>query len=206
MRLRKKLKVLEGGPASSYAFKSIKGMSTNQDYQNRTEHSFLPQSLKSKSERSKMGYQASLKSNAKSSVDNFGGFPSVKGATSTHDEYGYDVNKDPSERTVSQMSVSQKRGEQVLAKNRKQMDELKKINPMMGKALPVASIEPLKDDDATLNVKLSEGPQPFEDDSFNVKPPEFADEDAVQANVGDDLEGDSNFEEGGPDDYNLNEI
>lgn len=192
-RLEKKLRTFQGNPSG---FKSL-GKLKNIDKQNRTENTFLPASLRG-AVKAEASFPYSTKS-GKDSYSNHGAFPNVRGANQYDDKYsqGYE---DISLRSNSQVSlaISQKRGDKIIAQNRKKLEQLKET-PRMYNETRVTSIEPVKGDDNMFNLKIQEEDASLEEGTMQFKPPQ---PDFIDPRELDDPD----FEEGDSDDYNLNEI
>ena len=189
------MKLLERGQATQ-GFKSISQLKYKQNKTNRTEKAFLPESLRG-AVRAEAGFPiSSISGNDSQNMK----FPSIKGMRTYGDEYGQS-NDDASLRSQSQISlaISQKRGDRIVKQNMKQLEQLQQT-PRLSNEMRVTSIEPTEE--GMLNLKIQED-ESVEQNTMNFGQPE---EDIEFArNMGDPGD-DSGFEEGDPDDYNLNGI
>lgn len=200
-RLQKKLRTFQGGSSSS-VFKSL-GKLRGTDKHNRTENTFLPASLKSN-----VKHEASFPLSSKSGHGAYsqeGAFPSVKGAqVYTDDKLSRDYDN-TSQRSQSQISlaISQKRGEKIVQQNRKKLEQMKNTTKPL-KGTRVTSIEPVKGSKDMVNLKIQEEDATLEEGTMQFNPPKHY-VNLRQVDV-DDYEEESGYEEGHPDDYELNEI
>lgn len=192
-RLQGKLRRMQGG--STNAFKSI-SRPPIYDKQNRTENTFLPESLRG-AVRAEANFPFSNKSGL-SPHSNKSGLPSVKGASTHGDNYMKDYD-DVSQRSQSQVSlaISQKRGSKIVKDSRKKMEQYKEPE----KKARVTNVEQYQGEKDGLNLKIEEEDPTLEEGTmrFNMRQHQKR----VPTNHDDE---ESGFEEGSPDDYNLNEI
>ena len=194
-RLQKKMRTFKSVVGTD-GFKSFNNLGIN-DKQNRTENTFLPKGLKS-SIRPEAGYPFSS-SNRVETVSNEGGLPSVKGAKNYGDDLSSKHFEDISQKSQSQISlaISQKRGDKIIQENKRKLEQMKD-EPR--KSTRMTNIDPLRGNEGVnINVIETEPQEVFYEQEMDEQMQEKVYQDQPVKN------GESDFEEGQPDDYDLNE-
>lgn len=199
-RLQKKMRTFKS-VAGTEGFKSFNNLGMP-DKQNRTENTFLPKGLKS-SIRPEAGYPFAS-TNRADTVSNEGGLPSVKGAKNYGSEISSKHFEDVSQKSTSQISlaISQKRGDKIVQENRKKLEQMKG-EPR--KSTRVSNIEPLRGSSGiNLNAIQTESQEEmYQQETYQQEMTEQMQDEEYQ-DPGEN-NGESDFEEGQPDDYELNE-
>lgn len=214
-RLHKKMRTFKS-VAGTEGFRSFNNMAAH-DKQNRTENTFLPKGLKS-SIRPEAGYPFAS-SNRGDTTSNEGGLPSVKGAKNYYESSSSKQYEDVSQKSTSQISlaISQKRGDKIVQENRRKLEQMKaeprksthtvdydsiksggvKLNPMQ-----TESQEELYQQELIQQAMLQQ--QMLDQEMYQQEVTHRLQEDEEYQNPGEN-NADSDFEEGQPDDYELNE-
>lgn len=197
-RLQKKLKSVQGG--SGNPFNSMAKIKPSEK-QNRTENTFLPESLRG-AVRAEASFPHSSKS-GKGGITNERGFPSVKGAYSPYDDRfsrEYDNGSQKSQSQVS-LAISQKRGEKIVQESRKKMEQYAEPKRKL-KETKVTKVEQIPGEEDLVNLRIQEEDPNLEEGTLKFNKMPYEDSSQMMPDIVDE---DSGFEEGQPNDYDLNE-
>ena len=196
-RLTKKLRSIQGG--SGNPFNSMAKIKPTEK-QNRTDNTFLPESLRG-AVRAEASFPYSSKS-GKGAITNESGFPSVKGAYSPYDDRFSREYDNASQKSQVSLAISQKRGEKIVQESRKKMEQYGEPKRKL-KEPKVTKVENVPGEEDLVNLRIQEEDPTLGEGTLKFKGMPYEDADQMQPGMEDE---DSGFEEGHPDDYNLNEV